>query len=244
MGRSRSREKDRDRRRDKEKDGKEKDKEKKRSRSRDRRRDEKKKSRSREKEKEKKEKEPAAKSKVGDAEKAKLAANALKEIFTGIAKPDAQKGGNFFIPQDWHLRYKDALGPYKKFVQSCEELALHEIGNGSFKVTKKGDACPETSPAKQEQWKKQLDSAWQTYCKVTPTHERSLKNFTSVLPTGAEKTKADAPKQAQADAPKAEEKKAEEASEGAGTGSQKRKAAEEPKEGGGKTLKKKAKKKP
>uniref|UniRef100_A0A7S1MQ39 Uncharacterized protein n=1 Tax=Alexandrium catenella TaxID=2925 RepID=A0A7S1MQ39_ALECA len=173
---------------------------------------------------------------ISPEEKAKQTAAALKEIFGGIAKPDSQRGNSFFIPDTWHIRYKPALGPYKRFLESQKDkLTIHEFGNGGWLVTKAGDKAPEQKEArtKEEQWKKQLNSAWNTYCGVTPAHERSVQNFTSVLPQGAEKTGPEAAKGAGGDAPgKGEKRKAE---------PEEREDKEAKAQGGGK-LKKKAKK--
>ncbi|CAE8740239.1 unnamed protein product [Polarella glacialis] len=81
-----------------------------------------------------KEETPAAK-----AAKAKLAAQAVAEILTGIAENDAQKT-SVFIPATWQTKYKDALGAYKKFVKSqSEQLTIVNKEDGVFVIMKAGD---------------------------------------------------------------------------------------------------------
>ncbi|CAE8657053.1 unnamed protein product [Polarella glacialis] len=83
-----------------------------------------------------KEETPAAKA---ANDKAKLAAQAVEEILTGIAENDAQKTV-VFVPATWHTKYKDALGAYKNFVKSqSEQLTIVDKGDNVYVIMKAGD---------------------------------------------------------------------------------------------------------
>jgi len=132
--------------------------------------------------------------KVSPDDKAKLAAQAVEDILKGVSQPDAQKTG-CFIPNNWHTKYKTALGAYKKFVKSSEKLQVVERENGNFVIMRAGDKSEppagQTATGKGSDWKKLLVNAWNIYCKATPKHEWSMDVFTSALPKGPRSAKAE-----------------------------------------------------
>mmetsp|Transcript_102109 Transcript_102109/g.288365 ORF Transcript_102109/g.288365 Transcript_102109/m.288365 type:complete len:240 (+) Transcript_102109:105-824(+) len=167
---------------------------------------------------------------VPPEEKKKLANEAVDEILQGISLPDAQAAGQAFIPATWHIKYKPVLGGYKKFVQSqTDKLNVVNGTNGNFVVRKAGDttAAPPTQPGCKRvigsDWRKDLERAWNTYCSVTPKHERNVDVFSAALPNGARLAKPEgsteaekaSPKQSSTPPPVAEAKKKKEEKGGA-----------------------------
>merc|ERR1719419_2007205 len=68
-------------------------------------------------------------------EQAKLTKEAIKEIQRGISNPETRKPNTAFIPEGWHLRYREALGPYKQFVAAqSEHFKIHELNTGGWLV--------------------------------------------------------------------------------------------------------------
>eukprot|EP00440_Ansanella_granifera_P076700 gb/GFBE01083227.1/.p1 GENE.gb/GFBE01083227.1/~~gb/GFBE01083227.1/.p1 ORF type:complete len:233 (+),score=82.26 gb/GFBE01083227.1/:1-699(+) len=179
--------------------------------------------------------------KAGAADKEKLTAQVVEEILKAIAQPESQKN-SAFIPRDWHAKYKDTLGTYKKFVKACDKLQVVERENGNYVVMKAGDksAPPAGQPSanKGGDWKQLLKNAWNIYCQATPKHEQSIEVFTSALPKGPRTTKPEggaaspSPKASPKASPKvepekggAEKRKADDATPGAAKKKQKKKAA-------------------
>lgn len=108
---------------------------------------------------------------AGKVDKAQLAAQATEEILRGIAKPDSQKISAFVLA-DWHLKYKDVLGSYKKFVKASDKLQVVEREDGNYIIQKAGDTSvpppPEAKEPKTKDWKQLLLNAWNIYHQATP----------------------------------------------------------------------------
>ncbi|CAK9106807.1 Putative 149 kDa protein [Durusdinium trenchii] len=128
--------------------------------------------------------------KSSEKDKAALAAEAAEEILKKIAVPDAQKSGAFVL-SNWHLKYKDVLGQYKKFVKSCDKLQVIEQDNGKYIIQRAGDKTkpPPLQSGKdvanmKKDWKQLLLSAWNVYSQATPAQERNVEVFISALPRG------------------------------------------------------------
>eukprot|EP00438_Fugacium_kawagutii_P009278 Skav235228 [mRNA] locus=scaffold3995:187136:199055:+ [translate_table: standard] len=107
----------------------------------------------------------------GKVDKAQLAMEATEEILKGIAKPDSQKISAFVLP-DWHLKFKDVLGSYKKFVKSSDKLQVVEREDGNYIIQRAGDTSvpppPEVKDKKSKDWKQLLLNAWNIYHQATP----------------------------------------------------------------------------
>lgn len=104
-------------------------------------------------------------------DKAQLADQAAEEILRAIAKPDSQKISAFVLP-DWHLKYKDVLGSYKKFVKSSDKLQIVEREAGNYIIQRAGDTsvppAPESKVKDTKDWKQLLLNAWNIYHQATP----------------------------------------------------------------------------
>ena len=104
-------------------------------------------------------------------DKTQLAAQATEEILVGIAKPDAQKISAYVLP-DWHLKYKDVLGSYKKFVKASDKLQIVEREDGNYIIQRAGDTSVppprEAKDTKTKDWKQLLLNAWNIYHQATP----------------------------------------------------------------------------
>ena len=142
-------------------------------------------------------------------DKTALAAEAAEEILKKIAKPESQQSGAFVLP-DWHLKYKDALGHYKKFVKSCDKLQVIEQGNGKYIIQKAGDKTKppplQSNKDLKKDWKQLLLSAWNIYAQATPVQERNMEVFISALPKGVRQVKPEAESsEAKSKEPKEEE---------------------------------------
>ncbi|CAJ1442937.1 unnamed protein product [Effrenium voratum] len=134
-----------------------------------------------------------AKEKPQAAGKEQLGAQAVEEILKAIAKPDSQKISAFVLP-DWHLKYKDTLGSYKKFVKNHTQLQIYERADGNYIIQKKGDTSVPPDPefkkdVKVKDWKQLLQSAWNIYCQATPKQEWNVEVFCSALPRGVRQLK-------------------------------------------------------
>lgn len=133
-------------------------------------------------------------SEAGKVDKAQLAAQATEEILRGIAKPDSQKISAFVLA-DWHLKYKDVLGSYKKFVKASDKLQVVEREDGNYIIQKAGDTSvpppPEAKEPKTKDWKQLLLNAWNIYHQATPKQELNLEVFISALPKGVRQVKPD-----------------------------------------------------
>lgn len=110
-------------------------------------------------------------SKPTPVDKAQLADQAAEEILRAIAKPDSQKISAVVLP-DWHLKYKDVLGSYKKFVKSSDKLQIVEREAGNYIIQRAGDTsvppAPESKVKDTKDWKQLLLNAWNIYHQATP----------------------------------------------------------------------------
>eukprot|EP00435_Cladocopium_sp_Y103_P070703 s462_g35.t2 len=149
--------------------------------------------------------------KVDKLDKAQLAAQATEEILRGIAKPDSQKISAFVLP-DWHLKYKDVLGSYKKFVKASDKLQVVEREDGNYIIQRAGDTSvpppPEAKEPKTKDWKQLLLNAWNIYHQATPKQELNLEVFISALPKGVRQVKPDEAEKPEVKEPKAATKTA------------------------------------
>ncbi|CAE8742099.1 unnamed protein product [Polarella glacialis] len=117
-----------------------------------------------------------------EVEKAKLTQQAIEEIRKGASKIGAQKIGAPFIPENWSLRYKNALGPYKTFLKLHDDkFILVTDDNGDFVVRLPGQLEPPAIPDKKV-WQKELVKAWMEYCKAIPRPQRDFGVFMAALP--------------------------------------------------------------
>mmetsp|Transcript_87137 Transcript_87137/g.188659 ORF Transcript_87137/g.188659 Transcript_87137/m.188659 type:complete len:250 (-) Transcript_87137:43-792(-) len=165
--------------------------------------------------KEKKEAKEPAEGSVSPEEKARLAAEAMKEILKALGEADPAKGTQG-MPDNWHIKYKLALGSYKKFAkQQTDKLVVVDRENGNFVVAKKGDKNIPAPPPPGQLWKRCLTNAWNSYCKAVDKEDRSVENFVASLPKGARDSKPDGaspaktPKAAPAKAQNTKKRKAE-----------------------------------
>jgi len=123
-------------------------------------------------------------------EQARLTKEAIKEIQRGISNPETRKPNTAFIPEGWHLRYREALGPYKQFVAAqSEHFKIHELNTGGWLLLSVGEEPPKELPMQEDAWKKKLSRAWSIYCAAVPQPERSIKNFIEGLPKGVSDVK-------------------------------------------------------
>eukprot|EP00927_Polykrikos_kofoidii_P075795 TRINITY_DN72250_c0_g1_i1.p1 TRINITY_DN72250_c0_g1~~TRINITY_DN72250_c0_g1_i1.p1 ORF type:complete len:213 (-),score=37.64 TRINITY_DN72250_c0_g1_i1:116-706(-) len=109
------------------------------------------------------------------ASKKALRDKAIDVIVQGLKKGrGGQETGHRWMPLNWHTEFKPVLGPYKKFVQSCDLIFRVEHGDNPERYT-----VHLRNPAKADStgWELELERAWQTYCSVTPTEERSSSVF-------------------------------------------------------------------
>lgn len=132
----------------------------------------------------KKKKEAVPATPVSEAEKAKLMKAAIADILKGIADPAEQKNGAAYIPKDWHIEYRNALGPYKKFVQSQPDtFTVVDRPHGNFIILKAGEPVPASmgKVSASKNWQQVLQSAWSCYHTTVPAGEQSLDNFLIIV---------------------------------------------------------------
>jgi hypothetical protein len=126
---------------------------------------------------------------VSEKDKEALIKEAVSIIEEGIAKPDAQKGGKAFIPVNWSSKFKNALGKYRKFINSRGEFVAIDTDGGNFVVKRASDAAGEVAPAGSGKWKKLLYSAWIGYCEAVPKAERDFQKFIAEIPQKGKSSK-------------------------------------------------------
>lgn len=183
-----------------------------------------------------------AREKTSDADKEKLAKEAVQAMVKELSKPDIVAGqarGAWILP-GWNEKYKATLGPYKKFCKSQEgpgKLKVVDKGEGNFIVVKHDEKNIPADAEKGQKakaagdWKAQLAGAWSAYCAVTPTHERNMDVFTAALPKGVKKIGAEGggtPKASPKVAPADEAGKKRKADEEADDAPKKKKKAKKP----------------
>jgi len=136
---------------------------------------------------------PKGGAKALEKEKSQITAEAIADILEGISKPEFQNGVKAYIPKAWKERYKDSLGPYKKFLREHpDKFAIVEHDAFNFIIMKVGEDAPKP---KQKQkikvkmpWAKTLLKAFMAWCKATPKSERSFADFMAAIPTDKEPT--------------------------------------------------------
>merc|ERR1719272_353510 len=98
------------------------------------------------------------------ADKKALREKAIDVIVTGLKKGrGGQETGHRWMPLNWHTEFKPALGPYKKFVQSCDLIFRIENGDNPERYTvhlRNPDVVNSGG------WELNLEQAWQSYCSV------------------------------------------------------------------------------
>merc|ERR1712008_323458 len=123
-------------------------------------------------------------------EKTGLADEAIANILEGISKPEFQNGVKAYIPKGWKEKYKESLGPYKKFLREHpDRFAVVEHDAFNFTIMKVGEEAPKPKKQKKKMkmpWAKMLLKAFMEWCKVTPRSERSFAEFMAAIPTDKE----------------------------------------------------------
>lgn len=130
---------------------------------------------------------PAAGAAAGAAGGSKdaLAAEAIEAVLEGIANPMMQNNGKAFIPKDWSTKYKEVLGPYKKWLsEHPDTFTLVQKDACNFIVVKAGEKPPEGNATQVSPWQKEVLKAWMEYCKATAKPERDFAAFVAAIPVG------------------------------------------------------------
>lgn len=144
--------------------------------------------------------------KFTEAQKSKLTKECLEEILAGIAK-DEQKGAPF-VPKEYHSKYKPALGPYKKFVESHPDKIAIAEEERHWIVVKAGDKRA-GQKSTGHKWKTLLEAAWSNYCQVTDKADRTPEAFLAQITEAQARQAAKQAKRGEAKAsPKASPKAA------------------------------------
>ncbi|CAE7568857.1 Cyp40 [Symbiodinium pilosum] len=131
-------------------------------------------------------KQPTASQDIDEAEKARLADEAIAAIQQGVRIAGSQKAGAPFVPENWSDKYKPALGSYKQFLKDHpDKFVLIADKDGSFVIRLPDQVDPPSIPDKKV-WEKHLVKAWMAYCKVVPRPQRDFKGgFLAMLPKHA-----------------------------------------------------------
>lgn len=119
------------------------------------------------------------------AGKKEVTQKAVAVIEEGLRKGrGGQESGHRWMPLNWHTEFKPVLGPYKKFVLSCDRFRV-EFGDNPERYTVhiRGEDGAQSSgsttqpAAKSADWTVDLEKAWQSYCLATTQAEQSPSNF-------------------------------------------------------------------
>ncbi|CAE8654002.1 unnamed protein product [Polarella glacialis] len=118
---------------------------------------------------------------------------AIEVIEAGLkSESAAQAKGDPFIPKGWRADFKQVLGPYRKFVDSCSHFRV-EQGDTASKYTIHL-ASDGGGADKLPKWEEELQKAWQTYLKMTDKTKREPDEFVAkaksvVAKTGSKEAK-------------------------------------------------------
>jgi|Transcript_108202 hypothetical protein len=137
---------------------------------------------------------PAEAKVVSEDVKIAIEKEALKIIEDGISQPDAQKDGKAFIPREWHAKFKNVLGKYRKFVETSGKYVAVDTAGGNFVVKRIGDAGVREALPPDGKWKRLLNSAWIAYCEAVPKENRDLQKFMDEVPGQKPKMNPSSPK--------------------------------------------------
>mmetsp|Transcript_20069 Transcript_20069/g.43792 ORF Transcript_20069/g.43792 Transcript_20069/m.43792 type:complete len:252 (-) Transcript_20069:209-964(-) len=120
---------------------------------------------------------PISLDKPSKGEVARLTEEAIAAILENIQKPECQKDGKAFIPDDWGSKYKNALGKYRKFLERHPDK-FTVCDTGAFDYVVK----VATEGAVPQRWQKELVKAWRLYCEATKESSRDIDEFIKAIP--------------------------------------------------------------
>jgi hypothetical protein len=138
---------------------------------------------------------------ISDAEREKLAKEALEEILKGLSTPEImeKQAKAPWVPSEWQNKYRPYLGKYKEFCSKHPDKLTVVERDTDYVVVKKG----EKNIPKHEKlapWMVMLRKAWDVYAGKTPASERDVNAFIKAgLPKGVNTSPKMSPKSAPAD---------------------------------------------
>jgi len=129
---------------------------------------------------------PEGKRAATEAEKKEAMQKAIAVIEEGLRKGrGGQESGHRWMPLNWHTEFKPLLGPYKKFVLSCDSFRVENGENPErYTVHIRDKEAPQSNGSIMQQagtnsrdWKIELEKAWRSYCLTTPKAEQRSADF-------------------------------------------------------------------